>query len=88
MSGLATVANALNANDPCLASIAAVHLQIPDLPNHAARDDMEAADLLIKSGDWNPALHPRAEVPPNPGWFAPTNGSSENPPQTRTAQDA
>ena len=28
MSGLATAANALNADDPCLASIAAVHLQI------------------------------------------------------------
>src|SRR5487761_423565 len=59
MTGLANVASALNANDPCLARIAAVHLQIPDLPNRAARDDMEAADVLVKSGDWNPALHPR-----------------------------
>src|ERR1700720_1281568 len=33
MPGLATVAAALNANDPCLARIAAVHLRIPDLPN-------------------------------------------------------
>ena len=32
MDGLATVATALNANDQCLARIAAVHLKIPDLP--------------------------------------------------------
>jgi hypothetical protein len=38
MSGLATVAAALNVNDQGLARIAAVHLQIPDLPDHAARD--------------------------------------------------
>lgn len=60
MPGLATVAAALNANDQALARIAAVHLRIPDLPNQAARDAMEAADVLIKSADWNPALHPRA----------------------------
>ncbi|HEX3936260.1 MAG TPA: hypothetical protein VHX43_02050 [Xanthobacteraceae bacterium] len=87
MSGLARVANALNANDQCLASIAAVHLQIPDLPNHATRDDMEAADLLIKSGDWNPALHPRAGTPPNPGWFAPTGGSDQELSPVRTAEN-
>lgn len=88
MTGLANVAIALNANDPCLARIAAAHLRIPDLPNQSVRDDLEAADILIKSGDWNPALHPRAGTPPNPGWFAPTSGSSENPPQTRIAQGA
>lgn len=87
MSGLATVANALNADDACLASIAAVHLQIPDLPSHAARDDMEAADLLIKSGDWNPALHPRAGTPPNPGWFAPTGGADQELSPVRTAEN-
>src|SRR5262245_16714249 len=38
MSGLATVASALNVNDQCLARIAAVHLMIPDLPSAAARD--------------------------------------------------
>ena len=72
MKGLATVASALNANDPGLARIAAVHLRIPDLPSLAARDEMEAADILIKSVDWNPALHPRAGTAPNPGWFAPS----------------
>src|SRR6202040_168029 len=33
MSGLATVARALNANDQCLARIAAVHLRVPDIPD-------------------------------------------------------
>ena len=66
MPGLATVASALNASDQGLARIAAVHLRIPDLPDRAARDLMEAADVLIKyardesgGSDWNPALHPR-----------------------------
>jgi hypothetical protein len=87
MPGLATVASALNANDQCLARIAAVHLRIPDLPNQSARDDMEAEDVLIKYGDWNPALHPRTGTPPNPGWFAPTDGSSDASSSIRTAQN-
>jgi hypothetical protein len=73
MPGLATVAAALNADDQCLARIAAVHLRLPDLPDRAARDGMEAMDVLLKSardesgGDtWNPALHPRAGTPPIP----------------------
>jgi hypothetical protein len=93
MPGLATVAAALNANDQGLARIAAVHLQIPDLPDQAARDAVEAADVLIKyardegggSSNWNPALHPRAGAPPNPGWFAPTDGSGNEPSPIRTA---
>src|ERR1700761_927455 len=48
---------------------------------------MEAADLLIKSGDWNPALHPRAGTPPNPGWFAPTGGSDQELSPVRTAEN-
>jgi len=83
MSGLATVASALNANDQCLARIAAVHLEIPDLGSTAARDVLAAEDALIKyardeaTGDanWNPAMHPRTGAPPNPGWFAPTDGT-------------
>jgi hypothetical protein len=89
MSGFATVAAALNANDPALARIAAVHLEIPDLPSAAARDAMIAEDALIKyargeggDSDWNPALHPRAGTPPNPGWFAPTDG-----PQDESSKD-
>jgi hypothetical protein len=87
MPGLATVASALNANDQGLARIAAVHLRIPDLPDQAARDAMEAADILLKSADWNPALHPRAGTPPNPGWFAPTDGADGESSSTRTAQN-
>ena len=87
MSGLATVAAALNANDPCLACIAAVHLRLPDLADRAARGSMEADDCLIKSGDWNPALHPRAGTPPNPGWFAPTEGAGDASPAMQTGQN-
>jgi len=86
MSGLATVASALNANDQCLARIAAVHLEIPDLGSTAARDAMAAEDALIKyardeatdDANWNPALHPRTGAPPNPGWFAPTGGEHDS----------
>jgi len=87
MPGLAIVAAALNADDQCLARIAAVHLQIPDLPSEVARDGLEAEDILIKSVDWNPALHPRAGTPPNPGWFAPTDGGIEVAPPVRLAQN-
>src|ERR1700722_4266975 len=48
LPGLATVAAALNADDQGLARIAAVHLRLPDLPDSAARDGMEAMDVLIK----------------------------------------
>jgi hypothetical protein len=87
MAGLATVASALNASDPGLARIAAVHLRIPDLPSLTAREAMEATDILIKSADWNPALHPRTGTPPNPGWFAPGGGSDSGSPSIRIAQD-
>jgi len=94
MPGLATVAAALNAGDQGLARIAAVHLRLPDLPDHATRDAMEAVDVLLKyardesgGGDWNPALHPRTGTPPNPGWFAPTDGSGNEPSPIRTAEN-
>ena len=87
MAGLANVAKALNANDLCLASIAAVHLRIPDLPSQAARDDMEPADRFIKSVDWDPALHPRAETPPNPGWFATTASGFNESSRIQTAEN-
>jgi hypothetical protein len=94
MSGLTSVARALNADDQCLARIAAVHLRIPDIPDRTARDAMEAMDVFVKyardegGGDsaWNPALHPRTGTPPNPGWFAPTEGDGESSP-ARTAQN-
>jgi hypothetical protein len=87
MPGLHTVASAMNANDPCLTRIAAVHLRIADLADEAARDCLEAEDTLIKSGDWNPALHPRAGVPPNPGWFAASDGAANRPSPVRFAQN-
>jgi hypothetical protein len=59
MSGLTTVAAALNANDHCLARIAAVHLKIRDLPDAGTRHALEVEDALLKSTDWNPDLHPR-----------------------------
>jgi hypothetical protein len=92
MSGLARVASALNANDQCLARIAAVHLQMPDLASAAVRDALAAEDSLIKyarddgAADWNPALHPRTGSPPNPGWFATTGGSSHDSPRVRVAR--
>jgi hypothetical protein len=46
---------------------------------------MEAEDILIKSTDWNPTLHPRTGAPPNPGWFAPTDGSGDESSSIRTA---
>jgi hypothetical protein len=80
-----------------LARIAAVHLRVPDLPDKASRDALEAEDRLIKaalarlvakSGDWDPALHPRAGTAPNPGWFAPSdNGSNEDSARTRAAEN-
>jgi hypothetical protein len=95
MSGLARVASALNANDQCLARIAAVHLQMPDLTSASVRDALAAEDALIKyardegtgAANWNPALHPRAGTPPNPGWFATTGGASHDAPTVRVAEN-
>lgn len=94
MSGLGTVAAALNADDQCLACIAAVHLRIPDLPDVFARDRMEAEDALIKYArgeepdpEWDPAKHPRTGTSPNPGWFALTDGESSDSSPVRTAQN-
>ena len=67
MSGLATVATALNANDPGLARIAAVHLRIPDLPDQTARDRLEAEDILVKSIDRDFEPLALGAAPPNPG---------------------
>ncbi len=57
LPGLATVMTAMNAIDPGLARIAAVHLRIPDLPDQAARDRLEAEDTLIKSIGRHSARH-------------------------------
>jgi hypothetical protein len=89
MPGFRAVAAALADRNLCMAQIAAVHLRLPDLPDDIARGSLEAEDRLIQStrgddrlarGGWDPAEHPRAGVPPNPGWFAPT-GSEQAPVQ-------
>ena len=80
MPGLATVAAALNADDQCLARIAAVHLQIPNLPNQTARESIEAEDILIKSVDLSLVLRPAGlrkaspDDPEHPGWPKGTEG--------------
>ena len=76
MPGLATVAAALNANDPCLARIAAVHLRIPDLPDRSARDGLEAEDILLKYADADPRDIYKASPDDrkHPGWPAGTPG--------------
>jgi hypothetical protein len=83
LPGLTIVASALNANDQARARIAAVHLRIPDVPSLASRDAMLLEDALIKyeRGDWDPELHPRAGIAPNPGWFATTNDAAREPGQ-------
>ncbi len=80
MPGLAAVAAAINANDPCLARIAAVHLRLPDLPGLAARDELEAEDILIKSAAGHHSRDTREihkaspDDPKHPGWPAGTPG--------------
>jgi hypothetical protein len=78
MSGLATVTAALNANDQGLARIAAVHLRIPDLPDLAARDAMEAEDVLIKclrQRELKDEIRKASpDDPKHPGWPAGTEG--------------
>jgi len=49
MGGLRAVAKALNAGDLCRATIAAVMLQLPDLPSYAARQKLETEDWLVKA---------------------------------------
>ncbi len=73
MPGLTTVAAALNANDRGLAHIAAVHLRLPDVPDQAARDAMEAVDILIKYA--RDEVHKASpDDPKHPGWPAKTPG--------------
>jgi hypothetical protein len=75
MLGLGNVAAALNANDPCLARIAAVQLKISELPNIGARTAIEIEDVLIKSlgdkltaGDAPGFRKASPDDPEHPGW--------------------
>jgi hypothetical protein len=91
---LSLIASALNRRDVGMAAIAAVQMQIPDPPSLAGgRETHEevirrAAALrrssLLKA-DWDPALHPRDGVPPNPGWFAPVSQGEDG--STQVAMD-
>jgi hypothetical protein len=84
-NALSLIAHALNRGDLAMAAIAAVQMQIPDPPRLAKRqekpeDIVRRARELARSGllkFWDPALHPRAGVPPNPGWFVPDGQGSE-----------
>jgi hypothetical protein len=83
--GLQRAASPLTANRTWLARSEAERLPLPALPNPIAALRLEIADLriaaeplrkaLLRAG-WDPAQHPRVGVPPNPGWFAPTDGSA------------
>jgi hypothetical protein len=93
VAGLRVVASALAEDNLCLAQIAALHLRRPDLADLAARGRVEHQDALIKrtrsddvaSRDWDPAKHPRADAPPNPGWFAPKGDGPAAPPPIQVA---
>ncbi len=85
--GLALIAAALNRGDLAMAAIAAVQMQFPDPPPFTKVG--ESLDELVCRGRelsrsgllkffWNPAQHPRAGVPPNPGWFAPVGAQAES----------
>ncbi len=75
MCGLATVAAALNANDQCLARIAAVHLKLPDLPSQDARNAVELEDVLIKSQERRSEVQKASpDDPKHPGWPKGTEG--------------
>jgi len=84
---LALIAAALNRGDLAMAAIAAVQMQFSDPPPLAKAAEspdeiVRRARELGRSGllkfFWNPALHPRAGVPPNPGWFAPVGAQAES----------
>jgi hypothetical protein len=85
---LALIAKALNRGDVATAAIATVHMQFPDPPSLAkgvevADETMRRALELHRSrllkANWDPAKHPRAGEPPNPGWFAPATTAPEAP---------
>jgi hypothetical protein len=87
-AGLAVVVAALEQNNLALAQIAALLLRLPDLPDLAAGDRIEAEDARLAGGgalcrSFDPARHPRDGVPPNPGWFAPVEGPTAGGPATR-----
>lgn len=84
-NALSLIAHALNRGDLAMAAIAAVQMQLPDPPRLAKRQE-KPEDIVLRARElarssllkfWDPALHPRAGVPPNPGWFAQDGQGSE-----------
>jgi hypothetical protein len=86
LGALALIAKALSRGDLAMAAIATVQMQFPDPPSLAqgvesADETMRRALELHRSrllkANWDPAKHPRAGAPPNPGWFAPVPAGPE-----------
>jgi hypothetical protein len=87
VGALSLIANALNRGDLAMAAIATVQMQFPDPPSLAkgvesADETMRRALELHRSrllkANWDPAKHPRAGAPPNPGWFEPVPTGPES----------
>ena len=84
-NALALIGEAFNRGDLAMAAIVAVQMKFPDPPSPVKTQETfeelgrRAVELfrcdLLKF--WDPAKHPRAGTPPNPGWFAPTSEGSE-----------
>jgi hypothetical protein len=83
---LDAVAAALTNGELARAQVGALLLQLPDPPSAAIAQsdglekrrlarDLVACGLLKADADWDDK-HPRTGAPPNPGWFAPTDGAT------------
>jgi len=73
LRGLAAVADALNQGDIARAQIATLLLKLPDPQSFETEGGgaLRKFSALAEAGwigkDWDPAKHPRAGAPPNPG---------------------
>jgi len=85
-NALELIARAFNRGDLAMAAIATVQMQLPGPPFVKAAETPDqvawwAAELgrcgLLK-WEWDPLQHPRTGTPPNPGWFASTDGTSRS----------
>jgi hypothetical protein len=84
-NALALIATAFNRDDMATAAIATVQMQFPN-PLPVAKGVESRAEIERRSTElyhsallkfWDPAKHPRAGAPPNPGWFAPVGEEAE-----------
>jgi len=82
MNGLGVVAEALNRGEIARAQVATLLLKLPDpgRVDAATSAGLRKLAVLLESGwiakDWDPSKHPRVGAPPNPGWFASTDGGA------------